>query len=168
MDGHPVSGVLGAPLFYDWAPCHCGAEGLQPQAVSLVLLDSRCLGSIQQRTWRAHRLSNGRDHKYRRISTVSNATISRKNFYVCYFYLWHAREGLPGCTRVIESNHGSKNERTNFPRRGVNKGWNHNCGCKILLTYDPWISTPQYPEGHGSGMGDGIRNGVGTLNFAQA
>ena len=82
----------------------------------------------------------------------------------CYFCPWHAREGSPGRTIAIESNHGSKNGRTHFERAGMDKRSNRYRICEIVLTYDPRISTPHYPVGQGAGMGPGIGYQVGTLN----
>ena len=66
---------------------------------------------------------------------------NQQNFSVCYFFQRHNRDGSPGCTRAIESNHGSKNGQPHFARTGADKGSNRNRGCKIVFTYDLWIST---------------------------
>ena len=86
-----------------------------------------------QRSWLGGKLS-------RKISTVSTVTINRF-FSVCYFFQRHNSDGRPGCTRAIESNHGSENGQTHFAYTGVDKGSNRNRGCKIVFTYDLWIST---------------------------
>ena len=63
MDGWLVSVVPGAPLLYDWVPCHCEEAVFQPQVLSLSLLDSICLWFFQQRTYRTHRFwSRGQYH----------------------------------------------------------------------------------------------------------
>ena len=86
-----------------------------------------------QRSWLGGKLP-------RKISTVSTVTINRF-FSVCYFFQRNNRYESPGCTRAIESNHGSKNGQPHFARTGADKGSNRNRGCKIVFTYDLWIST---------------------------
>ena len=86
----------------------------------------------------------------------------------CFSLFVHDREGSPGRTDAIESNHGRKNGRTHFTCTAVDKRSNSIIGCDILLTYAPRRSTPQPPAGQGSGLGFGIRNWVGMLNRAQA
>ena len=85
-------------------------------------------------------------------------------FTICYFSGWNDRQGSPGLTCVIESNHGREKGRTHFTCTGVDNLFNCNRGCDILLTYDPRSSTPQYPAGQGSGLGSGTRNWAGRLN----
>ena len=87
-----------------------------------------------------------------RISTVRTDTINGNIFSVCSLCRWYAREGGPYCTHAIESNHGSKNGRTHLARMRLYKRLDHNWGCRIVLTYDPQSSTPQYPAGHWSGL----------------
>ena len=103
----------------------------------------------------------------RRIIMVSTDTIN-EFFSVCYFCQWHAREGSPGRTRGLELNHVRKNGRNHFARAGLDKRLNCNCGCKIVLTYDPWSFTAQSPMGQGARLGTEIGVWVGPLNFALA
>ena len=91
----------------------------------------------------------------------------QRNNFLCLFFLpWHAREGGPVRTRYFESTHGSENGWTHFTCAVLVKQSNHNHSRKILLTNDPWSSTPQSPAGQGSGMGPGIGPWFGTLNCA--
>ena len=101
-------------------------------------------------------------------SMVSTVTINGKFFAVCSFSQWSAREGSPGRTCAIESNHGREKGRTPFARTGVDKRLDRNCGCDILLMYDPWRLTLQSPAGQGAGLGSRIGNQVGRLNTTHA
>ena len=87
---------------------------------------------------------------------------------VCYFSGCNARQGRPGRTCKIESNHGIEKGQTPFARTEVNKRSNHNRSCEILLIYDPWSLTPKSPAGQGFVTGSGIGNWVGRLNHTHA
>ena len=92
----------------------------------------------------------------------------QKQFSVFYFFWQHSREGSPGRTREIESNHGRENSQTHFARIWLDKWSDYNYGFKIVIMYDPQSSTSQSPAGQEAGLGPGIGNRVGTLNCAQA
>ena len=83
---------------------------------------------------------------------------------VCSFFQGHARERIPGCTRAIESYHGSENGQTHFTLTGLY----NNHGCKIVIMYDPRSSNAQSLEGQGAGMGPKIGKRAGTLNHVIA
>ena len=87
-----------------------------------------------------------------------------KKISICSFYQRHAKEGSPGHTHAIKSNHGNKNVRTHFERAGMDKKSNHNRGYEIVVTYDPRRSTIQSPMEQESGLGPLIGHWVGTLN----
>ena len=97
---------------------------------------------------------------------VSTTKINRKLFSVCYFHQRHTREVLNGHNCKFESTHGSKNGRTHFARVGMGKLLDRNRSHNIVLTNDPWRSTPQSPVGPGAALGPVIGPRVGTLNCA--
>ena len=68
----------------------------------------------------------------------------------------------------LELNHGREKGLAHFELTGADKRSNRNLNYEILLTYDPWRSTPQSPAEHGSGLGYRIRNQVGRLNHTHA
>ena len=76
---------------------------------------------------------------------------------ICYFSGCNARQGRPGRTCKIESNHGIEKGQTPLTHTGVDTRSNHNHSCKILLTYDPRSSIPQSPGGQGARLGSRIR-----------
>ena len=76
------------------------------------------------------------------------------------------REDL-GVLTQMDLNHVSDNGQSHFVHTGLDKHFNRNQSCKILLAYYPRNLTPQSPAGQGAGLGPGIGNRVGTLNHAQ-
>ena len=75
------------------------------------------------------------------------------------------REGSHAHTLAIESSHGREKGRTPFASTGMGKRKNRNHCCKVLFKNDPRSSAPQSPSGTGAGLGSGIWNRVGRLNF---